>query len=423
MTRRDFLRAWGGAGGLALLGPRAWSASANERVVVAHIGVGGMGSSHLGWFAAMPDVETAALCDVDEVRLGEAMKRLRELRPETKAEAYTDFRRVLDRGDIDAVTYATPDHWHALMAVRAFEAGKDVYGEKPLCYCLAEGQAMLRAMRRHDRIFQLGTQIHAGENFHRVAELVQSGILGRVHTVRLWKTGGSPDLGFPAPEPIPPTLNWEQWLGPAPYAEYSSKRCHFNFRYFLDYSGGTFQDFWCHIADILFWSLNPQRLRSVSSRGERPMDTSADAPAWLDADFEFKDLHVHWTTKPPEAEGAKDRGIGAFFEGTKGTLICDYDTRELCLDGQRMKDVPEVPKTLPRSPGHQRNFIDSVRSRALPESHLEYARRMTIPMHLAMVSYRLKRGIEWDSKDERCVGDEAANRLLSRPYRGHWSLA
>jgi predicted dehydrogenase len=422
-SRREFLRRAGlGSLGLMILPRKAGAVPPSDKVQVAHIGLGGMGTGHLNWFAAIPDVQIAALCDLDEERLGRAMKLLRELHPDTKATAYGDFRRVLERGDIDAITYATPDHWHAPLARLAFQAGKDVYGEKPLSYTPAEGRAMLADKQKYGRVFQLGTQIHAGETYHRVVELVRSGRLGKIHTARLWKTGGPPNLGFPAAVQPPKTLNWDMWLGPCPYADYTPARCHGTFRYFLDYSGGVYGDFWCHIADIVFWALEPTGLSSIDARGEAPHDQIADTPQWIDVDFKFKDLDIHWSTTPPDIPGAAERHIGAYFEGTKGTLLCDYNSIVVTLDGETMDDIPAVPKTIPRSGDHQKNFIAAVKARTQPESNLEYARLMTLPMHLGLISFRLKRRLAWDSAAERFTGDDAANYLLSRPYRAPWNL-
>jgi len=299
-----------------------------------------------------------------------------------------------------------------LIAIMAFQSGKDVYGEKPLTYSLEEGRVMLKSMQKHGTVFQLGTQIHAGENYHRVAEIIKSGILGRIRTVRLWKTGGSPGLGFPPVQKPPDNLDWNMWLGPAPYEEYTPVRCHRSYRYFLDYSGGVFADFWCHIADIMFMSVHPAGLYSIESRGERPYDGIADAPRWIDVDFKFKDLDVFWTTQPPAIPGAEKMSIGAHFEGEKGTLTCDYTTRVIRIGNETVNDIPEIPKTIERSPGHQKNFIDSVKSRKPPESNLIYAREMTIPMHLAIISFRLKRKLLWDSVNEKLISDDAANYLL-----------
>lgn len=329
---------------------------------------------------------------------------------------------MLDRKDIDAVVCATPDHWHALIAIYAFQAGKDVYGEKPLCYTVEEGRAMLKAMEQNNRVFQLGVQNRASENYHRITEIIQSGKLGRIKSVRLWKTGGSPGLGFPPSENPPATLDWDRWLGPAPYAEYTPKRCHGSFRYFLDYSGGVFSDFWCHIANVMFMSVPPSGLYSIDSQGERPLDGMADAPRWIDVDFKFNDIDVYWTTEPPSIQGAEKMTIGAHFEGTDGSLTNDYSTRIVRIGNEVMDDIKELPKTMPRSPGHHRNFFDCVKSRQQPHSNLYYARELTLPMQLAMISFKLKRKLAWDSSREQFIGDDAANYFLSREGRAPWSL-
>jgi predicted dehydrogenase len=422
MQRRQFIRQSAlTAAGLILLPRIAKSSAASERVRIGIVGLGGMGTEHLKWFAALPDVEVVALCDVDKDHLDTALKTLSGLKSDSKAEGYSDFRRVLDRKDIDAISCATPDHWHAQIATLAFQAGKDVYGEKPLSYDVREGQRMLKALKRHDRIFQMGTQIHAGDNYHRVVEIIRSGAIGKVHTVRLWKTGAPPELGPAQIQAPPPSLDWDMWLGPAPYTEYTPQRCHFTYRYFLDYSGGMFADFWCHIADVVYWSLDPKGLKTVHARGQAPKGFN-DAPEWLDVDYEFEDLKLYWTHEPPDVPGAAERGIGAYFEGDKGTLLCDYDSRLITINGETVDDLQDVPITLQRSPGHQQNFIDSVKSRAQPESNLEYARRMTLPMHLGLISYRLNRKLTWNSKREKFVDDREANQFLHREYRKKWDL-
>lgn len=421
-NRREFLKKGTiSALGVSLLPSMFLKAAPSDRVRIAHIGVNGMGNNHLKWFAALPDVEIVALCDVDQNHLNSTLKTLKELQPASQATGYEDFRRILDRKDIDAVTIATPDHWHAQIAALAFQAGKDVYGEKPLSYDVKEGQMLLKNLKKHDRIFQLGTQIHATDNYHRVVEIIQSGAIGKVHTVRLWKTGFSPGMGHPSPQTPPKTLNWDMWLGPAPYADYVPERCHLNYRYFLDYSGGIFADFWCHIADVVWWAIQPKGLKSVIARGEKT-DGIADAPKWLDADYEFENLKLFWTTQPPNVAGASERGIGAYFEGEKGSLICDYNTRSITINGETVSDIVEIPQTLVRSPGHQQNFVDSVKSRKPPESNLEYVRVMTLPMHLAIISWRLGRKLNWNSDKEKFIDDKEADGFLSRKYRKAWDL-
>ncbi|TDE14632.1 Gfo/Idh/MocA family protein [Dyadobacter psychrotolerans] len=420
--RRSFIKTAAlGALGFTILPSLIGKAAPSDRLRIAHIGLGSMGNSHMRWFADLPQVEIAALCDVDQLHLGETRKRLEKIQPNLKVDVYEDFRQILERKDIDAITIATPDHWHAQIATLAFQAGKDVYGEKPLSYNFSEGNMMLKNLSKHGRIFQMGNQIHASENFHRVVEIIKSGAIGKVSTVRLWKTGQSPELGNPAVQAIPKTLNWDMWLGPAPYTDYIPAKCHGTFRYFLDYSGGVFADFWCHIADVVYSSIQPAGLKKVSARGEKPGGIG-DAPKWLDVDYEFENLKVFWTTVPPNVPGAAKRGIGAYFEGDKGTLVCDYDSREITINGQTMTDIAEIPQTNPRSPGHQQNFVDAVKSRTQPESNLAYARELTLPMHLALISYRLERELNWNPEKEKFIGDKEANKLLSRKPRKKWDL-
>jgi predicted dehydrogenase len=370
----------------------------------------------------LPEVDVVALCDVDSNRLAATAKKLKSLQKDIKINSYGDFRHVLDRKDIDAITCATPDHWHATIATLAFQAGKDVYGEKPLSYNVREGQIMLKNLKKYKKVFQLGTQIHAGDNYHRVVEIIQAGVIGKVHTVRLWKNGNPPIFPYEPAQTPPATLDWDMWLGPAPFVDYVPARCHGTFRHFLDYSGGVYADFWCHIADVVWWAIAPKGLKSVEANGQAPPEGMGDAPYWIDVNFEFKGLKLNWTTTPPDVPGAKERSIGAYFEGEYGTLICDYETREIIINGKSAADIPEVPKSLPRSPGHQQNFVDAVKSRSQPESNLAYVRGMTLPMHLGLISYRLGRKLMWNERKERFIGDPEANRLLSRKARKPWNL-
>ncbi len=423
ISRRNFLKNTSLAAlGLSIL-PNSFAkkVAPSDRLRVAHIGVGGMGNNHMNWFANLPEVEVVALADVDSLHLSETLASLQKINPDSKAKTYADFRHILDRNDVDAITCATPDHWHAQIAILAMQAGKDVYGEKPLSFSVKEGQMMLAAQKKYGKIFQLGTQIHAGENYHRVQEIIQSGAIGKVHTVRLWKTGTPPVLGPSNYQTPPANLNYDMWLGPAPYHEYSPERVHFSYRYFLDYSGGVFQDFWCHIADIVWMSIAPKKLKKISANGIAP-DGVGDAPKAINVNYEFENLKILWTSEAPNVPGAADRGIGAYFEGEKGTLICDYGSKEITINGVIMKDIDSIPKTIIRSPGHQQNFVDAVKARTQPESNLEYVRQMTLPMHLGLISYRLGRELHWNHKKEKFKHDAEANTYLFREYRKPWNL-
>src|SRR4051812_22207177 len=259
LTRRDFLAASALAAGM--LGvpargdepeakPRSGPVGANDRIVLGVIGVGGMGTGLLEIFGKFPDVAVAAVCDVYEPHA---------LRARSKAdgtpEVYGDFRRVLDRGDIDAVVVATPDHWHAIPTILACQAGKDVYCEKPLSWRLAEGRAMVAAAAKHRRVTQMGNLIHAGENYHRVVEIVRSGVLGRITKARTWMASVRPGLGHPHDTDPPPGCDYDFWLGPAPKRPFNPNRFTFNWRYYWDYGGGILTDFCCHIVDPIHWAL------------------------------------------------------------------------------------------------------------------------------------------------------------------------
>jgi len=421
-SRRTFVKkSTLGALGVTILPSLYHGVAASDKIRVAQVGVGGMGNNHINWFANLPEVDVVALCDVDSSQIAVGMDNLKKIQSGIKVDTYSDFREVLDRKDIDAICCATPDHWHASVAILAFQAGKDVYGEKPLSYDVWEGQMMLDQLNKHNRVFQLGTQIHAEENYHRVVDIIHSGVLGNIHTVRLWKNQKSPVMQATPNATIPESLNWDMWLGRAPKVAYDPARCHKTYRYFLDYSGGIFADFWCHIADIVWWSIAPSGLTTISAKGGMP-EGIGDAPEWVDADFQFKNLKLHWTTEPPDVPGAQERNIGAYFEGEKGTLICDYYTKSITINGETMEDIPEIPKKTKRSPGHQQNFIDAVKSRNQPQSNLKYVREMTLPMHLALISWRLGRKLQWDANKEKFVNDQEANAFLRRTPRPKWDL-
>ncbi len=421
-NRRSFLKSSGILGAGFMYIPNYLSRIAPSDVVrTAHIGVGGMGTQHLKWFAALPESQIVAICDVEQKHISGGLALIKEIQPDQKVSTYNDFRQLLERSDIDAISCATPDHWHASIAIKAFEAGKDVYGEKPLSYTVQEGQKMLKSQLKHQRIFQLGTQIHAGDNYHRVVEIIQSGKLGKIQTVRLWKSGAPPvfpKLTMGAP---PQSLNWDMWQGPAPSKPYAKERCHFTYRYFMDYSGGVFADFWCHIADVVFWALNPSGLKSIHARGKQS-EGMGDTPEWIDVDYDFEDLEILWTTNPPDIPGAADMSIGAHFIGEQGTLTCNYGSRVIRINGEEMENLDEVPKSITRSLGHQQNFIDSIKSRQQPQSNLSYARKMTLPMHLGLISWQLGRPLQWNEQKEKFIGDSQANKMLKRKARKPWKM-
>ena len=326
------------------------------------IGVGSMGMNRLRGFLAHDDVEIGAICDVDARHRAEAAAVVRERRGR-EVPTFGDFRRLLEMPDIDAVAVVTPDHWHAIPSVRASEAGKDFFVEKPLSYSVAEGRAMVEAARQHARVTQMGNHIHNDEsNYRRVVERIKSGQLGRITRVELWKTSNTEDRGHPPNQPPPKELDYDLWLGPAPERPYNPLRSHGTFRHFWDYSGGTFIDFWCHIADVAFWGLELTAPTTISATGGRfYVNDGTETPDTVHATFQFPDLVMTYTLHPKPASGFEHMGwIGATFVGEDATLVTNYTHHEVYVDGRLVPEFPEPDIHIPDSPGHLREFIDGV---------------------------------------------------------------
>ena len=427
-TRRDFLKTAGTglALGMTASNYRALAqGSPNEKIVMGFIGVGGMGTGRLNEFIRFDDVAAAAVCDVDEDHLNHALSEV-EKRNHPKPKGFHDFRELLELKEIDAVTVTTPDHWHALAFLKACQAGKDVFVEKPLCYCIAEGRAMLEAARKNKRVTQLGTHIHNDTpNYRRVVEVVQSGALGIITRVQCWKTSGTRGIGKPADCDPPKSLDYNFWLGPAPKRPYNPNRSHFNFRYFWDYSGGNFIDFWCHITDVAFWALNLGAPISVMATGGRFfVDDNTETPDSLDVLYEYPNLILAWTMHPRGISGYESfGGIGCVFEGTKASLVTNYDRHEILIGGKKADSFKTPEKSIPDSPGHVREFLNSIKSRKLTTCDVEYAFRLTKPGLLGNIAYRVGERIYWDDKKECVIHNTKANRLVKRHYRSPWKLA
>ena len=423
ITRRVFL---GTAAAVATSFRPAFARQApSDQVVVGLIGVGGMGTNRLREFVRQPDVRIAAICDVDRRHVDRAIALVEKERGHRPV-AYGDFRRLLTTSEIDAVTVVTPDHWHAIAAVRAFEAGKDVFVEKPLSYTVAEGRAMADASLQHTRVTQMGNHIHAGSNYRRVVELVQSGKLGRIRRVESWVVFNPTAVRTSEPATVPPELDYDFWLGPAPKRPYEPLRSHFTFRHFWDYSGGTFIDFWCHIVDVAIWALDLPAPKSVAAVGGRLQltDNRTETPDTVDALLEYPDLMFSYRLRPSPPPGFDHMGnIGCIFEGADATLVTNYNTHEVWVKGKKVEDFPRPPESIAASPGHVREFLDAVKHRTLDTTcNVRYGHRVTKLGLLANIAYRTGRRIQWDDQNERIVGDAEASRLLSRPFRKPYSL-
>lgn len=435
LTRREFLKATGAAAALVgagmSLGPaeaQSSTVSANEKIVLGFIGVAGQGSGLLNSFKSQPDVEIGAVCDVYEPHLLRAVENAGG-----KAKAYGDFRELLEQKDIDAVVIATPPHWHPIQSIYACQAGKDVYCEKPICNYPAEGKAMLKAAQENNRVTQVGTQVHASENFRRAVEIVRSGALGKIASVRVICTmneypGG---LGMYEDSDPPPGLDWDMWLGPAPKVPFNRGRFEYGrHRYFKDYSGSWLHELGPHIVDLAFWAMEPGEPIATSASGGRFVaDDISDIPDTMDVLWEFPDFTMSWIHTscnsynfgfggPPDC----GRRLGVMFHGSNGTLKADYGTHRVVSEGDRMADFQPPPKSIPSSPGHHREFLDSIKSRKDPSCSFAYHVPLSTALNLGHVALNAGQKIYWDSQEGKIVGGRNLERLAYPNYRRPWRL-
>lgn len=419
MTRRDILRYSAAAPAFfnsALAAP-------SERIRVGFIGVGGMGTNRLRGFLRHDDVEIAALCDLDKNHLDKSVQLVKTAR-NTSPPTFTDYRKLLASKDIDAVCIATPDHWHALPAVQACQAGKDVFVEKPLSYSIAEGRAMVTAARAHNRVTQMGNHIHNDHpTYRRAVELVRSGKLGKIQKVSVWKTSEDKGIGAPPNSAPPPELDYDFWQGPAKKHEYNPNRSHFKFRYFWDYSGGMFIDFWCHITDVVYWALDLKAPLAVSASGRRQLDDdNAETPNYMESVFDFPGLQMTWSLNPGGPPAFENWGIGAAFHGSDATLLVNYTQQQVLVKGKPVPDFPRPDPSIPDSPGHIREFLDSIKSRKLTTCDVEYGHKLTKGGHLANIALRSRARIDYDDARETIPNNKQARKLLSRKYQKPWKI-
>jgi predicted dehydrogenase len=424
VTRRRFLAASTAVAGTlstgSLAGGRstAGRAGANERIVLGFIGVGGMGSGLLEIFKRFPDVDVAAVCDVYEPYAQRA-----RAAADGKPETYKDFRKVLDRKDIDAVVVATPDHWHAIPTIMACQAGKDVYCEKPLAYRIGEGRAVVEAVKKYNRITQMGNLIHAGETYHRMVEIVQSGVLGQITKTRVWMAANVPGIGSPPDSAPPDGADYDFWLGPAPVRPFNSNRFIYQWRYFWDYAGGQLCDFCCHLVDPVHWAMEVEHPETITATGGRyALKDNAETPDTLEVVYHYaKGFDLIWSHISNNAQGFFDRGAGIAFQGTNATLHGHYN--DFKVIDEKGKEIKLAEPSLPRSVGHHREWLNGIKSREQCSCHFAYGHQLSNVGHLGNIALWTGEKLKWDGTAERVTNHEAANRyLLREEYRSPWSL-
>jgi predicted dehydrogenase len=370
--------------------------------------------------AEKPEVQVVAVCDVETGRMQESKELVEDIEARDREEPhyrccdmYGDFQELLARDDIDAVLIATPEHWHAIPAIAAAKAGKDIYCEKPLALTVQEGRAIVNAATGYRRVFQTGSQQRSeySKRFVRAVELVRNKVIGDITAVDI-NVGGPPLSSYDLPaEPTPPTLNWDRWLGPALRRPYSFELCPINFngwprwRYYREYGGGALSDWGAHHFDIAQWALG------MDHRG--PVEVIP--PNGKDIDR----LVFLYANGIPVYHGGE---AGCVFHGTHGTIYVDRDS--LRAEPESILRTPLSPNDIRvgRDLGHREDWLACIRTRQEPIAHAEVGHRTNTVCQLANIAYELNRPLTWDPDEERFVNDEDANRLLARSMRSPWRL-
>ena len=401
----------------------------NSRIHVGLIGCGSMGRANLGHCASQPDVVITAACDVWESRRDAVVQQFKDT-----CKGYGDFRELLQQPDLDAVIIATPPHWHALIAIAACEAGKDLYLQKPMTLHLAESFAVRNAVRKHDRISQIGTQVHASENYRRVVEFIRSGNLGPVGAVRAFNVMNQmPDgIGHSAPAQPPAGLNWDLWCGPAPLCPFNPTivKNAYNHSSWMAYSGGWTPGMAPHILDLPVWALDLGfPLKTSSTGGRYFLKDDGDAYDNHEVLWQYPNLTMTWTSSLTnsyafdfEGDPKPRRRLGLYFHGANGTLAADYGTLRLFPEGDKMQGLAAPPKSIPPSPGHEREWLDCVKSRRQPSCSVFYHVHVDVPVVLSLLSLKLGRSIRFDPATGKIVGDPEAARLAVPKYRAPWKF-
>jgi predicted dehydrogenase len=441
MNRRAFLTKTAAAtAALAMRPARAHARqSANETVNVAIIGLRGDNKGHPTWtergrgldhyehLSRIPNVRITHVADIDERHFKSSLPfAIEKWGGDPKPE--TDFRRLLDNRDIDAVTIAVPDHWHALMTIWACQAGKDVYVEKPISHNIVEGRRMIEVAGRHNRIVQAGTQRRSGALLAKCVQFLRDGGLGHVYAAKTVVYRGRDPIGVAADGPIPPGVHYDMWLGPAPAHNFNENHFHYHWHFLWPYGTGDLGNTAVHSLDAARWLIgkqeHPRNAFSTGGLYEAGAPTDQQTPNTQYATFQYADgteLHCdlrNWYTGPPEAQGL-------FVYGSKGWMNIG-DSKAQVYFGRKNEPGPTLASEEKGDSGqaHFENFIECVRSRKSSDlrAPVEEGHFSTALCHLGNISYRVGRSLKFDAATERFVGDEEANQLLGRSYRAPYSL-
>lgn len=423
-SRRTFLH---GSLAASIAAATARPAAPSDQIRIGLIGCGGISVGDTNAFLAHPECEVVAICDVDDSRIQKTLERLASL-GRKRPDAVKDFRRIVDRKDVDVCLICTPDHWHALPAIAACRAGKDVYCEKPLATSIGEGRLMADVAREHGRVCQMGTQWRSGEHYREAVEMVQAGKIGKVRQVRCWAyLDWITDIGNPPDEPVPPGVDYDMWLGPAPKRPFNRNRFHFNFRWFWDYAGGLMTDWGVHLINIALWAMGPEWPKSVvASGGKYLLQDNSETPDTQIAVYDFPSYTLIWEHQVQCGLGPDRREHGVMFTGSEATLIVDTSGWEVIAEPKKrgMIEMRRRARTDEAvRAAHVRNFLDAIKSRSQPNENFDIGHHVSAVAHLGNIALRSRSRIEWDAAAGRVRDNDAANALLTQPYRAPWTLS
>ena len=426
ITRRGFLRKVAGISAGAVAFPYVISSSAmgdaggvapSSRIVIGCIGMGSMGTADMQGFLGKQEVQVVAVCDVDKTQRDKAKTVVDEKYKNQDCKTYLDFRDVIERNDIDALSIALPDHWHSIPAVMGAAAGKDIHAQKPLARTIREGRAICDAVQRYGIVWQTGSQQRSSEDFHRACELVRNGRIGKVTTVEVGLPTGSASDNKPVQQ-VPEGVDWDFWLGPAPWVPYRGI-LHWNWRWIMDYSGGQLTDWAGHHIDIAHWGLDLERTGPVEieGRGVYPADGIYNVP------MEYKFICKYANGIVMTVADNKQIPEGTKWYGEAGKWIYVNRGKLEANPPSVLKEVigPDEIK-LYESRDHRQNFLDCVKSRKETIAPAEVGHRSISVGLLGEIAMLTERKLRWDPEKEVFLDDEQANRMLSRPMRGSWHL-
>jgi predicted dehydrogenase len=423
MNRRTFIL----AAGAGIAASRA--AGANDRVNVAVIGLRGRGREHVGIFGSQPDSTVAAVVDIDDSMSERAVAQAEKVQ-NSKPKSYRDLRRMLEDKNIDAVSIATCNHWHALATIWAVQAGKDVYCEKPASHNIFEGRKMVEAARKYNRMVQVGCQSRSMIHKRRGIELLQQGAIGKVYMAKGLCYKLRPSIGKSPNGPVPPGIDYDTWLGPAPMRPFNPNRFHYNWHWFWDTGNGDIGNQGIHEMDLARWGLGVKLPKGVSSTGGKFVyDDDQETPNTQIATFDYGDKQLVFEVRGlptgneagmPPVQGPTNN-IGVIYWGSEGYMTLD-DMAIRVYKGEKLEMAESMKfqesKTSDTAP-HMKNFLAAVKSRKYTDLHadIEEGHVSAALVHLANASYRVGRTLHFDPTTEKFVNDAEANKLITREYR------